>query len=505
MFQATPRHEAAHAGPCADALCRVDLQAEAGRRAATGAEAPKGIEGAGGDHHIHVPKKDQRNPVPQIARVRIADPVDRWAYLIYTALAVGFSITAYYQLQGVVRPLLALASENASLNIFLYPSLIWMLMGMLLIAFRTCVWAAYRPFPAISRHGAPSLTVVIPAYNEGPMVLQSIESVVAADYPRERLELLVIDDGSTDDTWSFISQAAERHPGFVTAIRQDRNRGKRAALALGFERAAGDIIVTLDSDSVIDPDALLKIVGPFQNERVGAVAGKVAVYNRRRGLIPRMLHVRYILSFDMLRAGESVYGNVFCCPGALTALRATAVRRVLDRWRNQRFLGANCTFGEDRAMTNFLLEAGYDAVYQRTAVVRTTVPEKFGKLCKMLIRWDRSYVREEIRFARIVWMRPLPTRLLALFDRVITNMRFPVLYASLWLLPVVAVHDPRVVGRMLIAMGLVSLTNMLYYLHSERSFQFVYGVLYAYFSAFALFWIFPYALVTVRARSWLTR
>ena len=439
------------------------------------------------------------------SEVPVPEPTDRWAYFIYAALAAGFSISAYYQLHGVIRRLLMLASEHAVLHVYLYPSLIWMLMGLLLVAFRTFVWAAYRPFPAIPRRDAPPLTVVIPAYNEGRMVLQSIESVVAADYPRDKLQILVIDDGSTDDTWSFISQAANRYPGLVTAMRQDRNRGKRAALALGFERATGDFIVTLDSDSVIEPDALLHIVAPFKNERVGAVAGKVVVYNRDRGLIPRMLHVRYILSFDMLRAGESVYGTVFCCPGALTALRTSAVRRVLDRWRNQRFLGAHCTFGEDRAMTNFLLEAGYDAVYQRTAVVRTTVPEKYGKLCKMLIRWDRSYVREEIRFARIVWMRPWRTRMVAFFDRLITNMRYPILYGSLGLLPVIALHDPRVVPRLLIAMGLVTLTNMLYYLRSERSFDFVYGVIYAYFSAFTLFWIFPYAFATVRARSWLTR
>jgi hyaluronan synthase len=133
------------------------------------------------------------------------------------------------------------------------------------------------------------------------------------------------------------------------------------------------------------------------------------------------------------------------------------------------------------------------------------VPETYGKLCKMMLRWDRSYVREEIRFARIAWKRPPVTRLVALFDRFVTNLRFPVYFASLGFLPLVALQDPQVILRMLIAMGLVSFCNMFYFLRSERSLDFLYGVLYSYFSAAALFWIFPYAVLTVRARAWLTR
>jgi hyaluronan synthase len=137
--------------------------------------------------------------------------------------------------------------------------------------------------------------------------------------------------------------------------------------------------------------------------------------------------------------------------------------------------------------------------------VHTVVPEVYSKLCKMFIRWDRSYVREELRFARIVWKRPLRTRFIALYDRCVTNLRFPIQYASLFLLLDLVGREPHVLVRMLAGTALVSLVNMFYYLRSERSFDFFYGVLYTYFYLFTLFWIFPYALVTVRARSWLTR
>ncbi len=439
------------------------------------------------------------------APTSVCEPSRLWAYGVYASIMIGLLLIARYQFSVIVPRILAAVTSRRGIELLAYIGVFWVVLGFVLVVVRTALWMVYRPAPAATRESAPGLTVIIPAYNEGAMVLQSIESAVHADYPRERLEILVIDDGSKDDTWSYIRQAAERYPGLVAAVRQPNNQGKREALALGFARARGEILVTIDSDSVIERGALLAIAGPFRDARVGAVAGKVLVYNRVHGLIPRMLHVRFIISFDMRRAAESVYRNVFCCPGALTALRAEAVRSVLERWRNQHFLGSRCTFGEDRAMTNYLLDSGYDALYQRTAVVHTVVPHAFGKLCRMLLRWDRSYVREELRFARIVWKRPWPTRLLASFDRFITNGRFPISYSGLAVLPLVLAHDPGITVPMLAVMGGVSLFNMLYYLRSERSLDFLYGVLYAYFYSFALFWILPYALATVRARSWLTR
>jgi len=433
------------------------------------------------------------------------EPSKVWAYSVYGLICAGLLAIALYQFGDITPRVLAAVATRQRILSVAYLSIAWVVLGFALVVGRTVLWVAYRPAPAATLESAPRLTVIIPAYNEGAMVLQSIESVVRADYPRERLEILVIDDGSTDDTWTYVSRAAEHHPGLVTALRQERNQGKREALALGFARAHGEILVTIDSDSVIERGALLALAGPFRDARVGAVAGKVMVYNRSRGLIPRMLHVRFILSFDIQRAAESVFRNVYCCPGALTALRADAVRSVLSRWRAQRFLGTNCTFGEDRAMTNYLLDSGYDALYQRTAVVHTVVPHAFEKLCKMFLRWDRSYVREELRFARIVWKRPWPTRILAAFDRFITNASYPISLSGLIVMPVVLERDPAIAGSMFIVMGALSVFNMLYYLRSERSLDFIYGVLYAYFYSFALFWIFPYALVTVRSRGWLTR
>lgn len=430
----------------------------------------------------------------------VTDWVLRGAILASLVTLFYFSFSS-----PVLQPLFHAAEQHKWAHVVIRPSVLWALMGTVMLCFRTLLWFSYRPFPAASMGDAPRLTVIIPAYNEGAMVAKSVASVAGAKYPSDLLEIIVVDDGSTDDTWEHIEQAASRFPGLVTPIRFPKNRGKRAALAEGFGKARGEVLVTIDSDSIIDRETLLEIVGPFRNPNIGAVAGKVMVYNRRSGLIPRMLHVRFLLSFDYLRSVQSTYGTVYCCPGALSAYRASAVREVLPAWMEQRFLGVQCTYGEDRAMTNFILASGYDSVYQATAAVRTVVPERYRKLCKMFLRWDRSYIREEIRFAGIVWKRPPVKRMIAVADAIVTNLRYPIGYATLGLLVVFIVEDPMTLLRFLSGVGIMAMLNMLYYLRSERSWDFVFGIFYAYFSVFALFWIFPYALVSLRSRSWLTR
>jgi hyaluronan synthase len=451
------------------------------------------------------PSPESAAAITETSAVRSVGDV-LWDRLVQLAIVSGIAILAYLVVfTPLLRSELDAARTSAWIRWLERPSVLWAAMGVVLLGLRTALWLRYRPAAAATMDDAPMLTVIIPAYNEGEMVAKSIDSVASALYPSDRLEIIVVDDGSTDDTWDHIERAAARHPGLVTTHRFSQNRGKRAALGAGFVRARGEVTVTIDSDSVVERGALLAMAGPFRDRRVGAVAGKVLVYNRHQGIIPRMLHVRFILSFDLLRAAQSTYRTVYCVPGALAGYRTSVLRQVLPAWMEQSFLGVTCTYGEDRALTNYILEAGYDSLYQRTAAVHTVVPTTYVRLCKMFIRWERSFVREEIRFARILWRRPPVARVLCLFDALVTDLRYPVGYASLALFVTLVATTPAMLVRMMVAIGLMSFLNMLYFLRTERSWAFLYGVLYAYFWFFSLFWIFPYSALTLRSRGWLTR
>ncbi len=431
---------------------------------------------------------------------------DKGDWLIAGTLLLAVALLFYLSLgRDALRPLLDSLHRQGWHHLLLHGGVLLGYLGLGLAALRVGLWALYRPAELPAPADAPTLTVVIPAYNEGEMVGRCIDSVAQARYARERLQIIAVDDGSRDDTWEHMQRAAERHPQLVHLIRFEANRGKRAALAAGFARAHGQITVTIDSDSVIEADTLLAMVAPFRDPRVGGVAGRVAVYNRHAGLIPRMLHVRYAMSFDFLRAAQSTLGNVYCCPGALSAYRTAAVRQVLPDWLHQRFLGAACTIGEDRALTNHMLALGLDVRYQSNAVVHTLAPLSYRGLCKMFLRWGRSQVREDLRLLALLGRRRWPARVLAALDVLVGHsaqfLGLVALPSALWL----ALQEPRLLGYLALGVGIGAAPGMVYFLRLERSLHCVYGLVYGFYSALTLFWIMPYAALTVRARGWLTR
>ncbi|HEY7678207.1 MAG TPA: glycosyltransferase family 2 protein [Candidatus Methylomirabilis sp.] len=382
--------------------------------------------------------------------------------------------------------------------------MLWSLVGLMVI-FRAALWLRYRPVPP--RADLPSISVIVPAYNEGPMVRHALRSIVESEYPADRLEAICIDDGSTDDTWGHVTAAQADHPGRITALRLPRNRGKREALYAGFREARGEVLVTVDSDSVIEPTTLRHLVAPFQADpRVGAVAGKVKVLNKRQSFISRMLGVVYIFAFDYIRAAQSTFKTVICCPGALSAYRRAVIAPILDEWRVQRFLGVPCTYGEDRSLTTFVLRAGSYCVYQQTAVVHTLAPRTYAGLCRMYLRWHRSNIRESIRQAAFLFTdyRRGP-RVLPILDFLFINSRFVLQPVTTALALYVLLRSPNLLAPYLATLGLGAAASMVYYLRAERDSDCCYWILYSWFSLLALAWLPLAAALTLRSRSWMTR
>jgi hyaluronan synthase len=371
---------------------------------------------------------------------------------------------------------------------------------------RTVLWWRYRPHP-LYEGPLPRVTVIVPAYNEGAMVEKALYSAAASDYPADLLEIICIDDGSKDDTWSYIDKAQKRYPGLIRAIRFPKNRGKKEGLYTGFTEGKGDFFVTIDSDSVISPDTVREVIAPMlQDPKIGAVAGNVKVHNRARCLLARMLAVRFVLAFDFLRASQSRYGGVTCTPGALSAYRRTALTPILEKWRHQTFLGNPANIGEDRALTNYVMRQGYYITYQRSAVVHTVVPETYRGLCRMYLRWDRSNFRESwVQLTFIFSGYRTRDRALPIIDFFITQMEFPLTYLFLGLLILSFFTYPIVMVKFFAGMGVITLFYMFYYIYQERDLEFVYGIIYSYFAFFFLNWVQPYAFITLRNDRWLTR
>ena len=386
----------------------------------------------------------------------------------------------------------------------------WQLSGLVGLVYfvLTSVFALrYRPVPTPADAALPKLTVVVPAYNEGAMVRVALLSALENRYPAERLEILAIDDGSTDDTWEHIQAVARAFPGRIVPVKQPKNGGKREALRTGFVRATGEFVVTVDSDSQLDPDALRNIVAPMLiDESVHAVAGKVLVLNRYDNLFTRFLSARFFVTFDLLRAAQSRFGAVLCTPGALSAYRMTGVRHVLADWASQEFLGVPCTIGEDRALNTWLLRQGHRAVYQANAMVRTVMPTEFRRIAKMMTRWERGNIREDLVMLPVLatnWRSK--DRLWPTFEILLEIMQYPATTIAF----AMSLHhffvQPSDIARVVVGLGVGALIQSLYALRSERSTDFVYGVGYAFWAFIGLQWISPYSFLTLRDGRWMTR
>ncbi|HLT37279.1 MAG TPA: glycosyltransferase family 2 protein, partial [Enhygromyxa sp.] len=268
------------------------------------------------------------------------------------------------------------------------------------LLWRVILVARYRPTPGVDDRQLPTVTVIVPAYNEGAQVQSSLISLVCSDYPREKLQVIAVDDGSRDDTWAWMQRAADQLGGQIELIRCPVNRGKRHALYEGFLRASGEVIVTVDSDSEVLPNTLRNLVSPLVTDaRVGAVAGNVRVLNHGAGPLAKMLELSFTHAFEFMRASESEVAAVLCCPGALSAYRRELVDEFRDEWINQTFFGAPAAIGEDRSMTNHVLRRGHHVRFQSNAIVLTEVPTNTPQLARMFLRWARSNVRESLVMA----------------------------------------------------------------------------------------------------------
>jgi hyaluronan synthase len=331
------------------------------------------------------------------------------------ALGRGIRIVAALATAGVSALLLWHVGKRLDTTGFSGVGTVYTVLITLYVFSRFALAAVYRPPRDAGLE--PTVAIVVPAFNEGAAVGRTIDACLAIDYPAEKLEIVVINDGSTDDTWTHILEAAARHPeGAVRCVDLGANLGKRAAMAEGIRLTEAEILVFVDSDSIPAPWGVRRLVQGFADPRVGAVSGLSYVRNADANTLTRMQAARYYISFQLLKSAESVVGAVSCCSGCFAAYRRTAVLEVIERWEHQRFLGVECTYGDDRALTNMILRKRWKAIYHSEAEAWTDAPTRYKVFFRQQLRWKKSWAREGPILCSHLWRsRPLafPAALLA--------------------------------------------------------------------------------------------
>ncbi|MBI2684312.1 MAG: glycosyltransferase family 2 protein [Actinobacteria bacterium] len=265
----------------------------------------------------------------------------------------------------------------------------------------------------------PRVAVVVPVFNEERAIAGTIESLLDVDYPRAKLQLVVVDDGSTDDSLAEIMRVADAHQDVVVVSLRE-NRGKVGAMVAGIGVTDAEILVFVDSDSQVARDGIRAIVQDFADPRVGAVCGNVAVSNLADGFLPKVQALQYYSSFHAVKATESLLGTVTCCSGCFSAYRRAAIEHGLSDWQHETVLGISSSLGDDRALTNVVLKNGWRVTYEERARSWTITPKDWRTYIRQQNRWKRSWVRESLVLVGIVRRRNPLTALLACMELIST-------------------------------------------------------------------------------------
>lgn len=371
-------------------------------------------------------------------------------------------------------------------------------------AYLTLRYKHYEPEPD---EKLPACVVIVPAFNEGKQVYPSLMSILKSDYPAEKFEVVTVNDGSTDDTLEWMNKAAADSNGKIQVINLPENKGKRNAIYQGVLYSDAEIFVTVDSDSELLPETLRNLVSPFvTDQKIGGVAGNIRVLNLNDGLIPHMLDVSFVFGFEFTRSAQSRIRTVFCTPGALSAYRRDFLLPLLPGWVDEKFLGKPANIGEDRGISNLILKNGYDVVYQRNSVAFTKVPVTYTELCRMFIRWARSNFRENFSmmtfaFKKFTWnWIGLQINLIMQFVWMFTPMIF-IVTAAYCIVQDALAFFYSVITVIMLWSTIPAFFYACRYSKNESLWSYVYGL----FNFFALFWIAPYALITIQQSGWLTR
>lgn len=351
----------------------------------------------------------------------------------------------------------------------------------------------------------PTVTFVIPSKNEKDAIYDTIRNCTIIDYPKEKFEIIAINDGSTDNTLAEMLRAKKDFPSVNIIVEHWRkNKGKREGMNFGFRKAKGEIIIQLDSDSYPAPDALRYLVAPFENPSIAIVSAHSEPTNKDQNALTKMQTAYYFMSFRALKATESLFNLVFCCPGCCSAYRKKYILPALKEFNEETFLGQKYSFGDDRSLTNHMIKRGYKTIYVANAIAYTIVPDNMKQLLKQQIRWKKSWFINTMRASRFILKRDTFVALTYFFPLLFFTILTPIVaFKAMIINPVIYGVSPLVYIFGILIVSLISFAhNRIYDGKKYGKYIFLWSIL----NMTILCYLVVYALVfDLKNVSWGTR
>jgi biofilm PGA synthesis N-glycosyltransferase PgaC len=249
---------------------------------------------------------------------------------------------------------------------------------------------SYRQPPLKLDGNFPAVSILIAARNEEKNLPETFRGLAGQGYPAE-IEIIVIDDGSTDGTLNYLRSLRKPCLEIISIPHQ----GKAAALNVGLDAVSHRVLVTIDADTFLHPQALRRIVARLNSTpNCAAVAGSVLAKNSRESHITRLQEWDYFLAIGAVKRQQSLYRGTLVAQGSFSAFR-TGIVRSARGWPNR--------IGEDIVLTWALLQEGHRVVHEPTAIAFTKVPANFRGFYRQRQRWARGMIEALRSHISIVW------------------------------------------------------------------------------------------------------
>ncbi len=237
----------------------------------------------------------------------------------------------------------------------------------------------------------PSITVIIPCYNEEKVITRTVDTLMKSDYPKKNLKILLVDDGSKDGTYSEMKKLEKKYGQTVKAFTK-KNGGKSSAVNYGIKKTTTELVATLDSDSYVHSKSLRKMTSFFNDQEVMAATSAIKVYKPKK-IIEKVQHVEYLLTIVSRRL-LSFLDSVTVTPGPLSVFRTSVFKEV--------GLFDETSLLEDQEIAYRIQAHNYKIVSSMNASVWTEVPQTLKSLIRQRVRWNRGGLRNYWKYKKIL-------------------------------------------------------------------------------------------------------
>jgi hyaluronan synthase len=354
----------------------------------------------------------------------------------------------------------------------------------------------------------PTVSVLMPCYNEGKTVYETIESISKSHYPSDKFEVIAQDDCSADDSYEWMLKAQRDFSNIRIRVgRNQENCGKARTVCNALEHSSADIIISIDSDCIFHPNAIRELTASFSEPKVGSVGGRVGVRNPNDSVITAIQTIVYYAAFELYKIPENWTRSVCCISGCLYAIRRELLLEIEPAIRARHWFGVPVNQGEDRFLTHQTLLRGYGTYINNDALCWTTVPTRLPELFKQQLRWRRSIVRDFL-----FTLRSLPRHVFKLHPNTVLTLVLTPLGAIVALLVVInsLISDPLAWAGpmpMITALAIAAVLSWWIKKHSVQetiAHPLAFGAYIAWAIASSLF-LTPLALCTMDSADWGTR